>query len=326
MNLISVIVPIYNVEKYIRKCIDSIINQTYINLEIILVDDGSPDNCGEICDEYAKKDNRIKVIHKQNGGLSSSRNAGLDIAKGEYISFIDSDDYVAENFIEKLYDVCIKNEADIAECDFLKFENDVLNENNQEYSCECYKPIEMQNKIFTKENVKTIVVWNKLYKKYIYENLRFPEGKINEDEFITYKAFYNCKRNIAVINEKLYYYRFNSESIMGSKFNVKRLDALEALKERKTFYKEKNEEELYEKSVAYYQNALKKYYILVRENIENPKNYFTKIKKESKKNLKDYMKLKNVNTIEKIKMRLFFCVPNIYCEYIKMRNGNGGNK
>ena len=105
-DLISIIVPIYNVEKYIKKCIDSIINQTYTNLEIILVDDGSPDNCGKICDKYKEKDDRIKVIHKKNGGLSDARNAGIDIATGEYITFIDSDDYVAENYIEVLYNLC----------------------------------------------------------------------------------------------------------------------------------------------------------------------------------------------------------------------------
>ena len=119
-ELISIIIPIYNVEKYLHCCINSVIRQTYKNLEIILIDDGSPDNCGKICDEYAKKDNRIKVIHKENGGLSSARNAGLDIAKGEYISFVDSDDYVAENFIEKLYKLCKENDADIAECDFYR--------------------------------------------------------------------------------------------------------------------------------------------------------------------------------------------------------------
>ena len=117
-QLVSIIVPIYNVEKYIKECIDSIINQTYKNLEIILVDDGSPDCCPKICDEYSKKDKRIKVIHKENGGLSSARNAGLDVAKGEYVSFIDSDDVVDEKFIETLYNLCIENNCDISECNF----------------------------------------------------------------------------------------------------------------------------------------------------------------------------------------------------------------
>ena len=113
-ELISVVVPVYNVEKYIDKCINSIINQTYKNLEIILVDDGSPDNCGNICDEYAKKDNRIIVIHKENGGLSDARNTGIEVSKGKYITFIDSDDYISDNYVSFLYNLIIEYKADIS--------------------------------------------------------------------------------------------------------------------------------------------------------------------------------------------------------------------
>ena len=113
-DLISVVVPIYNVENYIKKCVDSILSQTYKNLEIILVDDGSPDNCPQICDEYAQKDNRIKVIHKENGGLSDARNAGIDISKGKFITFIDSDDYIEKDYVEVLYNSIKENASDMA--------------------------------------------------------------------------------------------------------------------------------------------------------------------------------------------------------------------
>lgn len=311
MDLITVIVPVYNVEKYFKQCLNSIINQTYKNLEIILVDDGSPDNCVKICDEYAKKDNRIKVIHKENGGLSSARNAGLDIATGEYISFIDSDDYVAENFIEILYKLCVENNCDISECDFLKFENDVVTQ-KKTAKIQCYTSNEIQHKIYSEEYVKTIVVWNKLYKRYLYENMRFPLGKINEDEFITYKVLYNCKSNIAVTNEQLYYYRYNAQSIMGRKFNEKRLDVLEAFEERKEFYKERNELELYNETIEKYQNILKNFYILAEKVKFKNKADFQKIKNAMGNNIFLYLKNSKISKKGKIKMFIFSMLPETY--------------
>lgn len=318
MDLITVIVPVYNVEKYFKQCLDSIINQTYKNLEIILINDGSPDNCGKICDEYAKKDNRIKVIHKENGGLSSARNAGLDIATGEYISFIDSDDCVAENFIETLYKLCIENNCDISECDFLKFENNVVTQ-AKIAEIQCYTSNEIQHKIYSEEYVKTIVVWNKLYKRYLYKGLRFPVGKINEDEFITYKVLYNCKNNIAVTNEQLYYYRYNAQSIMGRKFNEKRLDALEAFEERKQFYKDRNEVELYNKTVAQYQQILILFYGLAKKNIENNSKVLENIKNKARKNYSEYRTIKNINIANKIKALLFYISPTILLWLLKIK-------
>ena len=312
MELISIIVPIYNVEKYINQCLDSIINQTYKNLEIILVDDGSPDNCGKICDEYAIKDNRIKVIHKENGGLSSARNAGLDVASGEYISFIDSDDYVAENFIEKLYGLCKENDAEIAECGFIKFEGYIelkyLEEKNEKYVS-----TDMLKRMYFETATRTIVVWNKLYKRCIYEGLRFPIGKINEDEFTTYRAFYATQKKIVVTNLPLYYYRYSSESIMGRKFNVKRLDLLDALAERKMFYKEKNEIELYNMTTIVYQAYLKEFYFLTMENVEESKHFLEFIQSKARENYKDYVRIKSISLKSKIMEYLFIILPRGYC-------------
>ena len=164
MDLISVIVPVYNVEKYLDKCIQSIVDQTYTNLEIILVDDGSPDNSGAICDEWAEKDNRIKVIHKANGGLSDARNAGLDIATGEYIAFVDSDDYIELDFYDKLYNVIKATNCDISICNLRKvYENNNVSVNN----CDTFEITEYS----TTEAMSALiddkirqVVWNKLYK------------------------------------------------------------------------------------------------------------------------------------------------------------------
>ena len=317
MSLVSIIVPIYNVEQYLRECIDSIIKQTYKNLEIILVDDGSPDNCGQICDEYAKKDDRIKVIHKENGGLSSARNAGLDIATGEYISFIDSDDYVSNNFIEELYSLCIKCDADIAECDFVKF-TDKIEVQKKDKVIEKYSTIEMQEQIYTENYIKTIVVWNKLYKKYLYEKLRFPQGKINEDEFTTYKVFDSSLKNIAVTSEILYYYRYNENSIMGKKFNEKRLDVLEAYEERKEFYKEKKLNLLYEKTVIKYQEILKDFYLLTQKYIDLPEKYLKDILIRMKKNYKEYEKFEKISN--KNKMKIFMMFPNLYCRLARLKD------
>lgn len=232
--LISVIVPIYNVEKYLSKCIDSIINQTYKNLEIILVDDGSPDNCPKICDEYEKKDSRIKVIHKENGGLSDARNAGMKIAKGEYISFIDSDDFISENFINILYRNLSVSKCDIAECDIVKFVED---ENPVEQLSD-KKPLVVDTEkglsMLIAENEFHQYVTNKLYKSELIKGIYFEKGKLHEDEFWTYRIFGRA-RSICKIYDVMYFYFQRQNSIMGVSFNLKRLDSLEAKVQRQKY-------------------------------------------------------------------------------------------
>lgn len=227
-ELISVIVPIYKVEKYLRKCVNSIINQTYKNLEIILVDDGSPDNCPKICDEYANHDSRIKVIHKENGGLSDARNAGMKVATGEYISFIDSDDWIEDNMFEILLEQIIVNECDIASCGI----NMVWEDNRP---TELLFPFEGKFIISGAENAldhlisnKYIIqtVWNKLYRKDIIENISFPFGKINEDEYWTWQAVAASER-IVCLGKPMYNYLQREGSIMRNN-NYNPMCALEA--------------------------------------------------------------------------------------------------
>ncbi len=232
-KLISVIVPIYNVEKYLTKCIESIINQTYKNLEIILVDDGSPDNCPIICDEYAKKDSRIKVIHKKNGGLSDARNYGMSLATGEYISFIDSDDYIDENMYEQMVTALIDNNADIVSCAINDVYNDKIETKNIKQ--ELYNT-ELAIKDLLLEINLTQTVWNKLYKKEIIEGITFEKYKINEDDFWTYQIIANSKR-IITINKPFYYYIHRESSIMGQGYSEKNLDGLEARYKQYEFIK-----------------------------------------------------------------------------------------
>lgn len=229
MDLISVIIPIYNVEQYLNQCLQSICMQSYKNLEIILVDDGSSDHCPEMCDEWAEKDSRIHVIHKKNGGLSEARNVGISCAKGEYIAFVDSDDWVEKDLYQKLWNELHKNNAQIAACRIVKvFE--ATSEEQKIYS---------EQKIFTsKEALQTLlkgqdfcaVAWNKLYRRDIIGNIRFPVGRLHEDEFFTYRVIANASR-LVLVPEAQYYYRQRAGSIMD-KWTIKHLDALDAFNER----------------------------------------------------------------------------------------------
>lgn len=239
--LISVIVPIYKVEEYLDRCITSIVNQTYKNLEIILVDDGSPDQCPQICDEWKEKDDRIIVIHKGNGGLSDARNAGLDIANGDYIGFVDSDDWISLDMYEKLLYVITEEKSDIVQCEFIKVDETYFESSNDtNYSVQSFDVHDALLSLI-KENPLKQVVWNKLYKKAIFNSLRFEVGKLNEDDFFTYQAFSKCQK-ITSINKVCYYYLVRDSSIMGQTYNLKHLDGLQARILRYKFLKENFED------------------------------------------------------------------------------------
>lgn len=218
--LISVIVPIYKVEEYLHACVDSILEQTYVNLEVILVDDGSPDLCGQICDEYSRKDLRIKVIHKKNGGLSDARNAGLDIAQGEYIYFVDSDDIIHPELLEKLFILIKKYGADISICRYQIFNDGdspkiIL---GQHGNVECFSDFEMLDNLYNpKYAPANIVAWNKLYRRSIWNSLRYKVGIINEDEDLAVKLYLSKDvTKICWLNEDLIFYRKRIGSIMDS--------------------------------------------------------------------------------------------------------------
>lgn len=234
-ELISVVVPIYNVEEYLRKSIDSIVNQTYRNLEIILVDDGGTDACPGICDEYAEKDKRIKVIHKPNGGLSDARNAGVAIAKGTYIGFVDSDDFLSPDMYEKLHKKMKDSDADIAVCNFqcVRSDGTTISERNQHMSImdEEYTSQQSIEHLCGANYEYWVTAWNRLYKAEIAKTVQFPKGKIHEDEYTAHK-FYGSAKKIVGISEPLYQYVIREDSIMTKKYNVKNLAYVEALNGR----------------------------------------------------------------------------------------------
>lgn len=226
MCVISIIIPVYNVAPYLERCLDSIVNQVYKKTEIIIIDDGSTDESPKICDKYALKDNRIKVIHKKNGGLSDARNVGLSIATGDMVAFVDSDDWVSLNYLQEMYRQMIANKADIIECGFVrtakKVDEDYESLNNR---IKTYNVVDAMQALIT-DNELHQVVWNKLYRKEVIGDTFFELGKYNEDEFWTYQIFARSTK-IVKIDACLYYYFQNSTSIMGQKYNLKRLDAIE---------------------------------------------------------------------------------------------------
>ena len=236
---VSIIVPIYNVEKYLRKCVNSLINQSYKNIEIILVDDGGKDACSNICDEYNNYYDYIKVIHKKNGGLSDARNAGIDIATGEYIFFVDSDDYIFKKTIEIMIEKAIKYKVDIVECEVLyvsEMVNDPFENVKEEYKIDLYSHDEAVNKILNYDF--KIMAWNKLYSKRLFENIRYPIGKLHEDEFTTPYLVDKCNK-YCKISIPLYAYVQRNNSIMSAEFNIRRLDIIEAHQKRIEFFNNK---------------------------------------------------------------------------------------
>ena len=272
---ISVIVPIYNVEQYLRRCIDSIINQTYKNLEIILVDDGSPDNCGQICDDYAKKDTRIKVIHKKNGGLSDARNVGLEVCTGDYISFVDSDDWIELNTYEIMMKSMNEYNADMVVSNINYVYKDKVESKYSEDKIRCFNKEEAMKELI-KDGLVQAVVWNKLYKRVVIDNLRFKVGKLNEDEFFTYKICAKAER-IVYIPEALYQYRQREDSIMGT-YILQRIDGVEALYERMNFIKNKFPQLYALEKLRFCYACIYHYQMLLINNILDKKTRNTLIK------------------------------------------------
>lgn len=226
-DLISVIVPIYNVEKYIRKCIDGIISQSYTNLEIILVDDGTPDNCGTICDEYASKDKRIKVIHKSNGGLSDARNVAIDVMRGKYVTFIDSDDYIGTDYIMCMYKALIETDSDLAICEYAYIYEDGKMINHP-YNDKKRLVFNQEQALYELLNSKKYSnsAWGKLYTSDHFRNVRYPKGRLYEDVPTTYKLFMQSSK-IVFCADVQYYYLYRENAISKQKFTPARMDAVE---------------------------------------------------------------------------------------------------
>ena len=240
-DLISVIIPVYKVEKYLCRCVDSVLEQTYTNMEIILVDDGSPDNCPIMCDEYARQDSRVKVIHQENAGLSGARNAGIDMAQGQWLAFVDSDDYLAADFLERLYQACVDTGSSLSVCRWEYVRGETIPEHGTGET-RVYTGREMLANLYVPDGAYFVVAWNKLYRKELFEDIRYPLGRIHEDEATTYRIYDKVKK-AAYVDRSLYGYFVTPVSITRG-FNPKRMDWVTAVAERLDFFEQKGYTEL----------------------------------------------------------------------------------
>lgn len=286
--LISVIVPVYKVEEYLDRCVDSIINQTYKNLEILLVDDGSPDNCPKMCDDYAKKDKRIKVIHKKNGGLSDARNVGIDNSKGDYLTFIDSDDYVELNYVEFLYNLIVKYDADISMGkQYVRYSNKVINTGSG-YLYDNLSKEEIFEKLMYGEDFD-VSAWAKLYKKELFIDIKYPVNRLFEDSATTYKLMDKANK-IVMKSEPIYNYIIRENSITNCIFNVKKMDLITSTIEMTDFIakKYKKLKKSCDRRLMYaYLSTYTQYIKSKHTNIKIEKELLSYIQSNRKKILKD---------------------------------------
>ncbi len=310
-ELISVVVPIYNVEEFLEKCVDSILSQSYSNLEIILVNDGSKDNCLKICRDYELKDSRIVVIDKENGGLSSARNAGIDKATGKYIMFIDSDDYIEKTTVEKLYNNISSNGADISICNFFySYKNEnirnnaILNTTIDDESKFSY--------LYGKYSLQTIISWNKLYKRELFNEIRYPDGLIHEDQYIICDLLDKSKKINYMTDEFLYYYVQRDNSIMST-FNINRFDVIKGLNRRIEFFESKKYDMLINRTKV---EKIQLLYQLLKESkkgtVEDKNKYIIKSEEMDFKNTFRELKGAKLDVKSKIKLFLIEKLPNVY--------------
>lgn len=316
MPRLSIIVPIYNVEKYLSRCIESILNQTFKDFELILVNDGSTDNCKEICEKYKRMDSRIIVANKKNGGLSSARNLGIDISKGDYIGFVDSDDFIDVHMYEILLNTINSYDSDIVICDYYKVnEYDIkkyekMKSNNKDIKIENINNIDAIERIITRD-IKIVVAWNKIYKRSLFDNLRYKEGVICEDEFLAHRIFYKCNK-VSIINQKLYYYIQRKGSIINSPFSPKDFDKIYAIKDRVDFLNEKKITNLIDKAEKSFIDYFVWNYFVGYQRLENIEYELKRLKKEFNSVFYRILDNKFISLNEKITLFILYLSPYLY--------------
>ena len=318
-ELVSVIVPIYNVQDYIERCVHSIIEQTYYNIEILLIDDGSTDDSGKLADEYTKKDERIRVFHKKNGGLSDARNYGILMSSGKYVCFIDSDDFIHKDYIRLLYKICTEQGCEIAQCDYLRTDGSIDSTISSKTTIQLYNNIQMLNNLYGKEYVKSVIVCNKLYKRKLFDDIDFPIGRIHEDEATIYKLFYKANK-IGVTEQVLYYYYQRPNSIMQKKYNLKRMDILWAIENRRRFFKENGLNDLfYKDNYKMLTKILKNYYEVLHANDIANKNVILKELRMKYKEVFAESKGANWTWKRQLMLTVFKYIPRYYVPVIRFK-------
>lgn len=322
-ELVSVVVPIYKVEQYLDRCVNSILNQTYKNIEIILVDDGSPDLCGRMCDEFKERDSRIKVIHQSNQGLSAARNSGLSIAGGKYILFIDSDDYINENMIEKLLKLAIQEGADIVSCGHVQIYDNAPMEYTTKGDFNIALTPKEALKSFLFTHIVDVVTWNKLYNIKLFDDVQFKVGKLYEDHYTIYKLIDKANK-VVYTSETLYYYCKRNTSIGGVSYNKNTMQLKDALDEECEYILKKYPDMAKEINLGYVQWMLVIIdKMLLADAID--KEFLKYIKKKAKKCFPFFIKTKELYFKQKVQLFLFILNFKLYSDmyklYYKKRRG-----
>ena len=307
--MISVIVPVYKVEPWLGECVDSILGQTFRDFELILVDDGSPDNCPAICDEYARADSRVRVIHKENGGLSSARNAGLDMARGEYISFVDSDDWIHPEMLETMVSKLRQTDSDMAICGVESVYTDGASPVAHPLTDAVLSQEEMVDNLAT-QAWYYIVAWNKVYRRKIFETLRYPEGYIHEDAAVIHRVIGACWRFV-LIETPFYFYRQTSGSIMRQDISIQRSDNLTALADRLHYACQKKWENVSAITAKRYVHMFFDYYFRFPRTAENEK-YFRRMEASLKTALPHLLRAGNVSLSHKVYLIMIRVHPGLY--------------
>lgn len=309
MPEISVIVPIYNVEEYVRECIESILNQTFKEFELLLVNDGSTDNSPQICKYYEELDSRVKVINKINGGLSDARNAGIDVAEGKYLTFIDGDDFITEDTLETMYNAINKTDIKIAVCNMVRYYEDGETE-------PFYRPSENKVLLKNQDRFKTLAqpsVCNKMFKAQLFEKIRFPYRKYYEDTFVYHELVMQTNTVVLTGNDS-YYYRCRRGSILDGGYSKKYFDFIEAVYLRATFLDRNNVHEYADEAYLHLYSSLANAYNTLSNSEEDLSELFNIAQNRYNKSFKRLIKDKHFGLKQKIRFILLRYSPKLHCK------------
>lgn len=317
MSMISVIVPVYKVEKYLHRCVDSILGQTFPDFELILVDDGSPDNCGDICDGYAQKDSRVIVIHQENGGLSAARNAGINWAfansDSQWLTFVDSDDWIHPRMLEILLNAVNSQQLKISVCGYQEVQQQEPYEKLKEIG---YKK-RLADEFYVENAVNGTVAWGKLYHKSCFENIRYPVGRIHEDEFVTFRLL--CAQSfVAQTQEKLYFYFENAQGITRRSWYPARLDTLDAYKKQVSYFQKVHATALKERSIRLYRRSLLAQYAQYTAVYMPSRQLEKRFRRFARYYLIHYLRADTSDTEENVHL-LWLAFPNVAKVYHRLK-------
>ena len=319
-TLVSVIVPVFNTGKYLQDCLDSIIGQTYKNLEILLIDDGSTDESGKICDTYSTRDTRIKAFHRENQGVSAARNFGIEHCTADWLMFVDADDVLHRELINTVLSIAEQQKSDIVEFGYKKFINQLPNVDVIDYKLESFSGREMLRNLFMPGmGIQTDAVWSKIYRKELWNTIRFPLNKRFEDTATSYQVLYKANK-VTYVNSELYFYRLSDRSFTAQQYDLQQFDQIDAMVDRCAFFKSNVDEYTYYLSVRYlYYECLRHKYMMERHSL-NDSAHYESLKSITDKAHRELWKSKYLTGKTKIRVWLSRAFPGIY-KYLFLSKG-----